>query len=354
MSEAKEKNILTMECKMCGNVFPVSPEDLVVTCKFCGESYDVDGKKIPDHQMLPSVDLDSITANFKKFLKKNHADDGSISEIKANYLPYWVTPFESDTHFYGVKNGTVTRYRTRTVRDSEGNTREVREPYTVNVYKPVEGDFHRSGRENVIARKHTAFYGFDKFQKGLFLDDIEPFDFDKVKAHDAEFINAEVDAEEAQREAYGRVEDKNRSIAASKVNRLVRCDSQVNVSYPIYVHAPMWQARYKFQGKVYKMSASGVTGTVLKGEIPLTLSRRITNLVIGLAIFIIGAAIGNWLGLANILIDENIGYLWVIVGFVMMLLSFFFTRTAFKMQLEKSERMKKQKKPKASKEGAEE
>ncbi|MBD3187500.1 hypothetical protein GF325_11765 [Candidatus Bathyarchaeota archaeon] len=350
MSEEQDSQALTMTCDTCGAVFPISPEDLVVTCSYCGESYDVEGKKIPDHQMLPSKDINEIRANFEEFLKRNRAESGNIVELRANYIPYWVVPFESDTHYYGVKTSTVTRYKTVTYKDSEGNTKTKRVPYTVTVYRDEEGDFHRSGRENVIARKHTAFYGFDHFQKGLFLDNIQPFDFNGVKEHNAEFINAEVDAGESQQNAYGRIENHNRSIAAGKVSKLVRCDSNINLQYPIYVHAPLWQARYKYQGKIYKMSASGDTGTVLKGEIPLSFARRMMNLIIGLAIMFTGIILGEWLGFQILVAGDDKGYIMIIVGLVMMALSFFFTRTAFKMQLEKSEKIKKPKKRKKNKE----
>jgi len=217
------------------------------------------------------------------------------------------------------------------------------------VYKPEEGNFARSGRENVIARKHTAFYGFDKFQDTIFLENVQPFDFNKVKVHAAEFINAEVDAHEAQMDAYGRVENGNRSIAAGKVSKLVRCDSQVNLKYPIYVHTALWTARYKFQGKVYKVSASGDSGKVVKGEVPLTLGRRMKNLILGLAIMVVASIVANY-GFNEVQLNANDnGWIAVIIGIVIVALSFCPTSTAFKMQLEKSDKIKRPSKQKGQK-----
>jgi len=307
------------------------------------------GNKIPDHKMLPSQERSAIQANIQDFLRKNKIKQGaSIEEVKASYIPWWLVPFSSQTHYFGVLNSTVTRQKTETYKDSEGKTRTRTVSYSVPVYKPEEGDFSRSGRENVIARKHTVFYGFDKFASTIFLENIEPFDFQKVKKHEAEFINAEVDAPEAQQDAYGRVENENRSIAASKVNKLVRCDSKVTLQYPTYVHAPLWTARYKFQGKVYKVSAAGDSGKVVKGEVPLTLGRRLTNLIIGLAIMVVGGIVAQ-VGFQNAQIPDNeMWYVAMIIGLVFMGISFMFTSTAFRMQLEKSDRIKKPPKKKAA------
>jgi predicted RNA-binding Zn-ribbon protein involved in translation (DUF1610 family) len=339
---AEAEQSLVKKCVTCGNSIAVSPEDLVISCKFCGEVMDAGGKKIPNHQMLPSQESSAIQANIKDFLKKNKIKEGaSIDEVKASYIPWWLVPFSSQTHFYGVLNGTVTRQKTETYKDSEGKMRTRTVSYSVPVYKPEEGDFSRSGRENVIARKHTVFYGFDKFASTIFLENVEPFDFQKVKKHDAEFINAEVDAHEAQQDAYGRVENENRAIAASKVSKLVRCDSKVTLQYPTYVHAPLWTARYKFQGKVYKVSAAGDSGKVVKGEVPLTLGRRMTNLILGLVIMVIGGIIAQ-IGFQNgQVVDQEAWYIATIIGLVLMGISFMATSTAFRMQLEKSDRIKR-------------
>ncbi|OLS12542.1 MAG: hypothetical protein RBG13Loki_3853 [Promethearchaeota archaeon CR_4] len=343
---AQETTEITKNCPQCGAVLVKSPEDLIITCAYCGETVDVEGKKIPNHQMLPSQEGATIQANIQEFLKKNHVEEGVvIEELKAVYLPYWVVPFNSNTQYYGVLNSAVTRYRTIQSRDAQGRTVTRQVSYTVPVFRDERGSFNRGGRENCIARKHTTFYGFDKFQDSLFLDTIQPFDYQQVKKYGAEFINAEVDANEAQRDAYGRVENANRRLAASKVNKLVRCDSRIQLEYPTYVHAPLWQARFKFQEKIYKVAATGTSGTVLKAEIPLTFGRRMKNLAIGITMLLVCAYAAQWgYGLRTPDGDiETWGWILLIIGFAVMVLSFLFTSTAFRMQLEKSAKIKKQK-----------
>jgi hypothetical protein len=335
---AKEE--LTKQCPTCGVVIAISPEDVVITCKYCGSTFDVEGKKVPDHQMLPTLQEKAIKNNTIKFLQKHEGvtrgldKQAVVEELKLNYIPYWVCPFNSNTHYFGVKQSSVTR--TRVVSDGKGGTKT--ESYTVPIYRPEEGDFARSGGEKVIARKHTAFYGFTNFEKKLKLDSIEAFDFEKIKSIDAEFINAEVNPVEASRESYGRVEDENRRIAGSRVNRLVRCDSKIEMYTPIYVHAPLWQVRYKFKNKVYKVSIIGDSGTILKGEIPLTLGRRAANYLAGLSLIIAGAIAGEY-GFSlrsNILgTSGGLGLALMVLGAAAIVLSFILSRTAFRMQLEK-------------------
>ncbi|MBD3351391.1 MAG: hypothetical protein GF364_07880 [Candidatus Lokiarchaeota archaeon] len=337
------ENKLTHKCKTCGAVIKISPEDLVITCQYCGETYDVDFEKIPGHKMLPTQDKRTIKENVIAFLDKNRTDPdlATITEIRANYLPYWVVPFNSHTHYYGVERGSVTRYRTKTrrVKDANGNVRTetYKEPYQVTVWRPREGDFNRNGKENIIARKHTAFYGFNEFERTLYLDNIIDFEYDKIEAAESDFINAEVDAHEAKMDAYGKIENDNRAQAASGLHKLVRCDSDIQTGDPLYVHAPLWEVRYTFENKVFKVSAAGDSGKVVKGEIPLTLKRRILNYIIGMLLIVIFGIIGNvGLGMTNVADTETTGIILLIVSVIAMGFSVLPLKNAFSIQLEKS------------------
>ncbi len=342
MTESTESKLIK-NCTTCGAVLKLSPEDIVVTCEYCGEIYDLSFKKVPGHKMIPTKSQEEVRANVLEFLKKNRTDVNAISidEVKANYLPYWVIPFNSQTHYFGVQRGTVTRHRTktRTVTDSNGKRRTgtYQEAYTVTVWRPKEGDFSRAGKDNIIARKHTAFYGFSEFNETLFLDNVVDFDFKKVNDANSEFINAEVEPHEAQMDAYGDIENKNRSIAASGLHRLVRCDSEITVQTPLFVHAPLWTVRYRLDDKVYKVSVAGDSGKVVKGEVPLTMKQRIFNYVLGMVLILGGAVLGNF-GLPMLEIEDlaTVGVIMLILGVAGVGVSVIPIRKAFRMQLEKS------------------
>jgi len=334
---------LTKNCTNCGAVLKLSPENIVITCEYCGETYDVNFNKVAGHKMIPTKSQKVIKTNVLEFLKKNKTDINSISidEVKANYLPYWIVPFKSHTEYYGVQRGSVTRYRTktRTVTDSNGNkrTETYQEAYQVTVWREKSGNFSRNGKQTVMARKHTAFYGFYEFNSTLFLENVVDFDYKKVKDANSEFINAEVESHEAQMEAYGDIENKNRSMAASGLHKLVRCDSEITVQTPLYVHAPLWSIRYRLNDKVYKVSVAGDSGKVVKGEVPITMKQRIFNYVLGTVLILVSALLGNF-GIQMSAIEDTatIGVILIIFGVIGIGCSVLPTRNAFKMQKEKS------------------
>ncbi|TFG18779.1 MAG: hypothetical protein EU530_08215 [Promethearchaeota archaeon] len=265
----------------------------------------------------------------------------SIEEVKAIYIPFWIVPFKSHTEYYGVERGSVTRYRTRTrtVRDSDGKTRTetYQEAYQVTVYRPVESQFDRTGRHSILARKHAVFYGFYEFVSTLSLENLVDFDFELTRKDNCEFINAEIEEHESQMQTYGDIENQNRSKAGSGLHRLVRCDSDVDVGEPLYVHAPLWLVRYSYNDKNYKVAIAGDSGNVLKGEIPISTKKRIINYVVAIAMLLAGAVLGNF-GLP--LLENEASQVWGIIMLIIAIVGIGLTalpiRMAMKMQLEKS------------------
>jgi len=292
--------------------------------------------------MIPTKSNKEVRLNVEEFLRENRVDMNSvqIEEVKAIYIPFWVVPFKSHTDYYGVQRGSVTRYRTRTrtVRDSEGKTRTetYQEAYQVPVWRPVENKFDRNGRHSILARKHAVFYGFHEFVTTLFLDNLVDFDFELTKKDNCEFINAETEESDAQMQTYGDIENQNRSKAGSGLSRLVRCDSDVDVGDPLYVHAPLWLVRYSFNDKDYKVAIAGDSGKVLKGEIPISTKKRIINYAIAIVILLAGAILGNF-GMPLLDTDNQVwGIIMLIIAIVGIGLTALPIRMAMKMQLEKS------------------
>lgn len=293
--------------------------------------------------MIPTKSNATIRENVMNFLEENRVNINSIQieEVKAIYIPFWIVPFSSSTEFYGVQRGSVTRYRTRTrtVRDSEGrtHTETYQEAYQVPVWRPVDSSFNRKGQHSVLARKHAVFYGFYEFVSTLRLNNLIDFNFEETQKDNCEFINAELEEENARMQTYGAVDDQNRSQAGSGLERLVRCDSDINIGAPLYVHAPFWLVRYSFNDKDYKVAIAGDSGQVLKGEIPISMKKRIINYAIAVVMLLAGAVLGNF-GLP--LLDAEATEIWGIVLLVLGVVSLGLTalpaRIAMKMQLEKS------------------
>ena len=85
-------------------------------CEYCGEAFNIELKKSPNHQMIPTKSQKEVRSNVDEFLREQKVDMNSVSieEVKAIYIPFWIVPFKSHTDYYGVERGSVTRYRTRT------------------------------------------------------------------------------------------------------------------------------------------------------------------------------------------------------------------------------------------------
>ena len=225
------------------------------------------------------------------------------------------------------------------MRDSEGKTRTetYQEAYQVTVYRPVDSEFNRTGRHSILARKHAVFYGFHEFITSISLDNLVDFDFELTRKDNCEFINAEIEEHEAQMQTYGDIENQNRSKAGSGLYRLVRCDSDVDVGDPLYVHAPLWLVRYSFNDKDYKVAIAGDSGKVLKGEIPISTKKRIINYAIAIVMLLAGAVLGNF---GFPLLEYEDTQIWGIIMLIIAVVGIGLTalpiRMAMKMQLEKS------------------
>ena len=293
--------------------------------------------------MIPTKSQKEVRSNVEAFLKDQRVDMNLVSfeEVKSIYIPFWIVPFKSHTKFYGVQQGSVTRYRTKTrrVTDSNGKTRTetYQEAYQVTVWRPIDSEFNRNGRHSILARKHAVFYGFHEFVTTLLLDNLVDFDFEQIKKDKCEFINAEIEENDAQMQTYGDIENQNRSKAGSGLSRLVRCDSDVDIGDPLYVHAPLWLVRYSFNDKDYKVAVAGDSGKVLKGEIPISTKKRIINYAIAVVVLLAGAVLGNFgLPLAMVEDTQIWGIIMIVVALVGMGLTALPIRMAMKMQLEKS------------------
>ena len=138
-------------------------------------------------------------------------------------------------------------------------------------------------------------------------------------------------------QTYGDIENQNRSKAGSGLYRLGRCDSDVDVGDPLYVHAPLWLVRYSFNDKDYKVAIAGDSGKVLKGEIPISTKKRIINYAIAIVMLLAGAVLGNF---GFPLLEYEDSQIWGIIMLIIAVVGIGLTalpiRMAMKMQLEKS------------------
>ncbi len=317
------------KCPVCNGNVKTGPDDVVITCTYCGQTTTIEGKAIGDHLMQTAVDSDERLAGFQKFLDKNKGmnkslvKDCQVVENQLIMVPVWTAKVKADSYYKGYKTVQVPVQKTRTVRDSDGNTRT--ETYTdyEKGYVPIQSELHTDTHEPLLARKGARFYGLEDYLKDVKPETGVPYDFAKIKDLEPVMLNAEIGQEEFEKAIHGRVADDHRAQAGSGLTELFDCRTTTAVRETTYMQAPFSLIRYKFQGDLYKAAVDGHSGNVVMGEIPITRGQRIMWTLMGLIGIIIAGVGGEFLFAGiNVTPDADmtlmgIGALAAIVGVLM-------------------------------------
>ncbi|RLI54708.1 MAG: hypothetical protein DRO87_09815, partial [Candidatus Thorarchaeota archaeon] len=175
------------KCPVCNGNVKTGPDDVVITCTYCGSTTTIEGKAIGDHLMEPAVDADVRLKGFRSFLDKNKGmnsslvKDAEVVENRLIYVPIWASKVKADSHYKGYKIIQVPVQKTRRVRDSDGNYHT--ETYTdyERGYVPVQSELHTDTNERLLARKGASLYGLEEYLDSIDLSKAVKFDFEKIK-----------------------------------------------------------------------------------------------------------------------------------------------------------------------------
>ena len=97
------------KCTVCNGNVRLGPDDVVVTCSYCGSTKTIDGKDIGDHLMESGVDSDERLQRFREFLDKNKGFNKSlvkgaqVVENRIIYVPVWTARVKADTWYKGYR-----------------------------------------------------------------------------------------------------------------------------------------------------------------------------------------------------------------------------------------------------------
>ncbi len=330
-SEAEAADMF--KCPVCNGNVKTGPDDVVITCTYCGSTTTIEGKAIGDHLMETAVDTEARTEGFRNFLDKNKGmnkalvKEAQVTENRLIYVPVWTARVKADSYYKGYKTVQVPVQKTRTVRDSDGHTRT--ETYTdyETGYVPVQDEIHTDTDEPLLARKGARFYGLEDYLKTVNLSHTVPYDFEKIKDLEPAILNAEIGSEEFEKAIHGRVADRHRSQAASGLAELFDCRTTTSVRGTTYLQAPFSLVRYKYQGDLYKAAIDGNTGKVVLGEIPISKGQRALWTIIGLIGVIVAGVGGELLFMGmNATTDDTLfmigGIASIILGIIMTFFGF--------------------------------
>ncbi len=237
-----------LSCSHCGAPIPFEPGEILATCKYCGYTVVVDtGKDFSfEHSvMMNRYDQMQIEQPIKDwmnsgFLKPSDLGRKSkIVETSLNYLPFWIVSV-----------------------DVKGSYKGIFERITPAVVK--EGKIEKEYNWLVLARKAAAF---PTREYDVPLQGKVPYDFRKIESF-AKVLNSEVSQHDAVELAKQEITEHHRYLLQKDVDRIIDLKIDAEVNQIVYLHAPIWFAKFEYKGKLYRLLLDGATGAVIKGDIP--------------------------------------------------------------------------------------
>ena len=275
-------------CTNCGAPLSVTQEDLVVTCRYCGFTMTVATREeIKRHSMLENrLFAQQAVEAAQKYMDKGVfrvgvSKDASVTNVKLRYVPFWVCSANANTFFRGVTGsgimGEIHQAQEAVTDKRAGGLKKFgklvlagakaysemqqkdRKPQTVSYSFSNNYIWPTLGRQTMISE--INYYDVPAARK-------IPFDVGKIPP-DAEFLNIELNEEEAKLKVRSEVEAKERLIASGKVDTLETCNVNVVLGEAELVHAPVWFVHYTLKGENYVIAVDGCEGKVLGGGRPL-------------------------------------------------------------------------------------
>ena len=344
-SSAQTMTGLETRCPNCSASISFNPEDVIITCEYCGSIVNQKGESIPNHYMLPNnLNSDQVLPMIKKWLpstSKINKEVITIASINPQLIPYWAVGVQAKSFYSGYV--TATDYRevrkTRTVKNSDGSTRT--EEYTdripVTVYRPVENQINENSRRVLLSRQGALFFGQVNLEDVLNseIDQAKEFNIEMVKTlgKDVKFLSGEIEESDAKEMIISKVRTDHRNQAHKATTELFDCRTKVELGESYFVHYPFWIVEYNYEGKSYRVAFDGYKNQILKGETPITSFTRMINFALTIVFTIIGSLTLGYVDLQNGVQISSSQYPWiaVIIGIIFFVPSLFFYSKVFKI-----------------------
>ncbi|MEM3357220.1 MAG: hypothetical protein QW166_05265, partial [Candidatus Bathyarchaeia archaeon] len=279
---------LPTNCGRCGAPLNVTHEDLVVTCRYCGFTVAVATREeIKKHSMLENrLFAQQAVEAAQKYMDKGIfrvgvSKEATITDVKLRYVPFWVCSVIANTYFKGVAGTGIMGE----IHQAQDAVTDKRSSGLAKFGKLVLAGAKAYAETQQKDRKpHTVSYSFSNnyiwptLARRTMISEINyydvpaarkiPFDAGRIPP-DAEFLNIELNEEEAKAKIKAEVEAKERLIACGKVDTLEICNTSIVIGETELVHAPIWFVHYTLKGENYVIAVDGCEGKVLGGGRPL-------------------------------------------------------------------------------------
>lgn len=260
-------------CENCGAEVVIDATEVATECPFCSTPFVINSqslKGLKPNAVYPFlVDKSSAKAFIKNkvkksfFCPKNLKKDTDIKTLHGVYYPC----FTFDSQTFSSYEGKVGYRRTRTVRDSRGNTRT--ETYTE--WRYISGTISLNFDDITITATNKIT------QKTL--DKILPYNINDICVYERKFLSGfcashyDKDIKLCWEEAKGVMDSMIKRAITNKYN----CDtvayintstSHNNVTYK-YVLMPVYHFDIKYKKKEYSLKMNGTNGKIT-GKLPVS------------------------------------------------------------------------------------
>jgi hypothetical protein len=237
-----------LSCSHCGAPISFEPGEIIATCKYCGYTVVIQtGKPFNfEHSMLLNkYDPTQIEEPIKEWMRTGFlkppdlAKKSKLTEKNLTYVPFWIITAQVETIYKGIFE---------------------------RIAPPVVKDGRIEKKYNwlVLARRATEF---PTREYDMPLEGKIPYDFRKIEGF-AKTLNSEIDKDEAEENAKQQIEEQHQYLIQQDVDRIIEIKNEIKIGQTVYLHAPVWFVKYEYKSKAYQLLVDGVTGTVIKGDIP--------------------------------------------------------------------------------------
>ena len=237
-----------VKCENCGAPLSLKAGEVVITCDYCGTSFNVASGKdfFLKHSIIPSrLDEKGIRKRVRNWMSDgslkptNMEKKSEIEEVSLTFLPFYIVHMNVTSHYQG--------YFTRT-----------------GEKKRKEGDLHREYYWKILGRRGS---NFPTKEYEIPISGKEDFNLSKLRSG-AKFLNAEFDEKDAEDLAKVEIMDHQKYLLSEQINEFSDFSNDFELEDIEFVHAPVWKVDFNYAKNSYQVLLCGSTGDVIRGDIP--------------------------------------------------------------------------------------
>ena len=270
---ARPEGMRSFNCQGCGASFMLAPDVLSLNCSYCGSAHVVElpetRELIPPEGLIPlGVPQQEAKRAFQRWLKKKNLKNVEASPVRGLYVPAWTFDLVGEI-----------RWQCFTYRDESASF----EVGGFSMSLSGSSDNRKLAREEgsyPIYEDDILVPATHKLSSDLIIKEVDHFVLGDVVPYDQAYLADwpaevyEITVSDASLVARRKVLEKARKFAQTRLNATLGYvkDLQFNTAGIVVesfklILLPVWVARYRHQGKTYRVLINGQTGRV-RAEAP--------------------------------------------------------------------------------------